>query len=215
VARSEHEEHENGLIEGATRRDRGDGAERRAEGRSDVEAAVGPGVESGAPSGEYGGIAVRTAALFSVGFVLGAVAIGAMGIAIRPVDPPAVRPIELESPDEADRPRNGADRSRERGERQRERTERRRRGERAAPTAPPRPRAPQRPSAQPTPPAAAPQPAPPAPRSTPAPRPRPRPAPSPAPEPAPAPQPAPAPPPADDDGGDDDGGNRDNDSGGD
>jgi hypothetical protein len=173
VARLHHDDHENGLIDDT------------------------PG------TGENGAIAPGTMALFALGFVLGAVAIGSMGIAIKPVDPPAVRPIELRSPDERDRNRAGADGRRDRGEPRRG-SERRERRRPSKPAAPVPPQARQQPSAQAAPPAAS-QPRSPAPRPNPAPAPRPQPAPAAPAPPAPAP-PAPAPPPGDDDGGDDDAG---------
>src|SRR5918992_5142188 len=96
VARSHYDDHENGLIDDAPGR------------------------------GEIGAVAPRTMALFAIGFVLGAVAIGSMGMALTPDDPPAVQPIELRSPDPRDRSGDGADRRRDRSDRRRDRSERRR-----------------------------------------------------------------------------------------
>jgi hypothetical protein len=164
--------------------------------------------------GESGAIAPRTMALFAIGFVLGAVAIGSMGIAISPVDPPAVRPIELRSPDERDGRSDGAERRRDRLEPRRG-SERRDRSRPRAPAVPARPQSRQQPPAQNAPPAAAPRSRTPAPRPKPAPRPRSQPQPAPAapgpPQPAQPAPPAPAPPPADDDedGGDDPSGDDD------
>jgi hypothetical protein len=158
--------------------------------------------------GEAGAIAPRTMALFAIGFVLGAVAIGSMGIAITPEDPPAVRPIELRSPEQRD---GGGDGGGDGADRRGDGVERRRGSEgrdRSRPRAPAAPqRRGQRP-AQTAPPPAAPRSRTPAPRPNPAPRSRTRPQPAPS---APAPpQPAPAPPPADDDeGGEDPGGDDD------
>src|SRR5918999_5746754 len=159
VARSQHDDHENGLIDDTRR------------------------------SGDDGAIALRTMALFALGFVLGAVAIGSMGIAIAPHDPPAVRPVELRSPDERDRKGDGADRRRDGSESRRGsvRSERRRS---RAPAAPVPPQARQQPPPQQgSPPAASPRSRAPAPRPNPAPRPRPQPT---APTPVPA-QPTPVP----------------------
>jgi hypothetical protein len=153
--------------------------------------------------GEAGAIAPRTMALFAIGFVLGAVAIGSMGIAITPEDPPAVRPIELRSPEQRDGSGDGADRRGD-GVEPRRGPERRERSRPGAPAAP-QPR--RQPPKQTAPPAQAPRSRTPAPRPTPAPRSRTRPQPAPS---APAPpQPAPAPPPADDEGGEDPGGDDD------
>ena len=186
VARSHHDDHENGLIEGVPRRGGGDGVHRR----------------------ERGAVAPRTVGLFATGFLLGAVAIGSMGIAIAPHDPPAVRPIELRSPDDRDHAGNGdgADRRRDRSERRRDRAQRRRTPDRSSPTVPV-PQARQQSPAQPAPPTAAPRTRTPAPRERPTPSPRPQPQPTPTAPAAPTPAPPPAPPADDDDddGGDDDG----------
>jgi hypothetical protein len=172
-------------------------------------------IEDVPEGGEVGALAPRTMALFAAGFVLGAVAIGAVGLVVTPVDPPAVRPIELQSPDRSDRSRDGADRRRDRPQRRREsgRGERVRPGGSATPAQPP---ARGQTRVQPSPPAAAPQPRTTAPRSTPGPRRQSRPQPAPA-APAPA-QPAPAPspaPPADDDPSDGDADPDNGDGGGD
>jgi hypothetical protein len=71
VAHPYHDDHENDLIEGVPR------------------------------GGEAGALAPRTMALFAAGFVLGAVAIGSVGLVVTPVDPPAVRPVELRAPEGA------------------------------------------------------------------------------------------------------------------
>jgi len=210
VAHSRHDDHENGLIEGSPRRGEDDDAARPREGgaehtrEEDAELPL-------RRAGESGAIALRSVVLFAVGFVLGGVAIGSMGLAIAPVDPPAVRPIELRSPDQPDRAGDGADRRRDRAERRRGSAQRER-GRRRLPVAPLPPEArPLRPQGQPVPPAAAPRP------RTRAPRPAPAPKPAPAAPPAPQPAPPPPPPPADDDDdgdGDGDGaGNGDNDTG--
>src|SRR5918999_1683458 len=123
VARSHHDDHENGLIDDARR------------------------------SGDDGAIAPRTMALFALGFVLGAAAIGSVGIAITPHDPPAVRPVELRSPDERDRRGDGADRRRDRSEPRRG-SERRERRRSRAPAAPVPPQARQQPPPQGSPPVA-------------------------------------------------------------
>src|SRR5918999_1851645 len=173
VAHPHHDDHENGLIDDDPAR------------------------------GDTGAIAPRTMALFALGFVFGAVAIGSMGIAFTPHDPPAVRPVELRSPDQRDRTGDGADRRRNRVAPRRRGSERRERGRTPAPAAPVPPQARQQPPAQAAPPTAAPPTAAPR-RRTPTPPPRPRPRPAPpqpppaAPPPAPPPAPAPAPPPADD-----------------
>jgi hypothetical protein len=175
VARLYNDDHENRLIDGARRRGGGDAVRTR---------------------GEHGAVAPRTVGLFTAGFVLGAVAIGSMGLAIAPVDPPAVRPVELRSPDQRDRAGDGADHRQDRAERRRG-AARRARGERRGTAEPRSPQArQQQPRAQPAPPTTAPRRRTPAPRSTPSPRPKPQPAPAT----PPAPQPAP-PPPADDDSG--------------
>jgi hypothetical protein len=168
------------------------------------------GLIEGVPRGEVGALAPRTMGLFAAGFVLGAVAIGFVGIVVTPVDPPAVRPVELRSPDQSDRSRDGADRRRDRPQRRRGSGRRERARPRGSAT-PAQPRARGQARVQPIPPATAPRPGSTAPRSTPAPRrqPRPRPAPS-APAPAqPAPVPTPAPP-ADDDAADGDADPSDN-----
>jgi hypothetical protein len=172
VAHSHHDDHENGLIDDAPRR------------------------------GELGAVAPRTMALFALGFVLGAVAIASMGIAITPHDPPPIRPVELGSPDNRERGGDGADRRRDRGELRRgpEARERDRPRSDAVP-APPHARQ-QQPPAQAVPPAAAPRPRTRVPAPAPGPRQKPRSA-VPAP---PAQQPAPPPPAADEDAGDDDAG---------
>jgi hypothetical protein len=161
----------------------------------------------------------RVALLLGAGFAAGAAAVGAMTLLLKPADPPAVEPIQLQNPAGGDERREQLERRR-RAER-RERLERRRRAERRERRArrEARRRAARR-AARQRPPAAAPAPPPPepAPAPAPAPQPGPAPAPSPAPQPAPAPSPAPQPAPApspappagdDDDGGDDDGGGDD------
>jgi hypothetical protein len=150
------------------------------------------GLIEGVPRGEVGALAPRTMALFAIGFVLGAIAIGSVGISITPVDPPAVRPVELRSPDQGDRAGHGADRRRDRPERRRGSGRRERVRPRGSAT-PAQPQARGQTRAQPSPPAAPPRPRTTAPRPIPGPRTRPRPQHAPA-TPAPA-QPAPAPPP--------------------
>jgi hypothetical protein len=167
VARSHHDDHENGLIDDAR------------------------------TSGEAGAMAPRTMVLFAFGFVLGAVAIGSMGIAITPDDPPAVRPVELRFPNERERRGEGADRRRDRSEPRRD-SERRERRRSRAPAAPAPPPARLQPGGQATPPSASPRSRTPAPRPTPAPRQTPQPPPAATGPSQPAP-PAPAAPPADDD----------------
>jgi hypothetical protein len=160
-------------------------------------------IESVPHGGESGALTPRTMALFAAGFVLGAVAIGAVGLVGTPVDPPAVRPIELQSPDQSDRSGDGADRRRDRSERRRG-SEGRERGRPRGSSTPARPRSGGQTRVQPAPPTAAPRPRTTAPGSTPAPRRRPQPQPAPAPAPAqPAPAPAPAPPADEDEAGGD------------
>ncbi len=149
-------------------------------------------IEAAPGGGESGALAPRTMGLFAAGFVLGAVAIGAVGIVVTPPDPPSVRPVELRSPDQSDGGGDGADRRRDRSERRRG-SGRREPGRSRAPATP---QARGQTNVRPTPPAATPRPRTTAPRPTPAPRPQQQPQPQPAP-PAPAPaQPAPTPPPA-------------------
>jgi hypothetical protein len=170
-----------------------------------IEAAPG-GSESGVLAhtvarGESGALTPRTMALFAAGFVLGAVAIGAVGLVGTPVDPPAVRPIELRSPDQSDRTGDGADRRRDRSERRRGSGGREPVRPRGSST-PARPRSGGQTRVQPAPPTAAPRPRTTAPRPTPGPRRQPRAQPTPTPaQPAPAPAPTP---PADEDEADGD-----------
>jgi hypothetical protein len=168
------------------------------------------------PGGQRGAVRPRAAVLVAAGVLIGAVAVGAMSLLLRPEDPSPVQPIELEAPSRADERRERLERRRT-AER-RERLERRRRAARrraarrrgGGPTrqAPPAVEAPAEPA---PPPAAAPPPASPTPEAptpeAPAPA-QPR---EPAPPPEPTPSPAPAPPPGgdDDDDGDDNGGGDD------
>jgi hypothetical protein len=140
---------------------------------------------------QRGAVRPRTAALLAAALTGAVIAIGAMGMLLRPDAPPAVTPIEVRQP--AERDRDGSTARREPARRQK-RAERPRRPEGRQNETPPV-----------TSPAPPPAPAPP-PNAAPSPQPA-----EPAPVPSTPPAPLPPPPPSDDD--DDDGGEGDDDDG--